>query len=105
MLLLTWLKRRTCGHNRFHWYGILPKGFRAMEDFTWIRDETLGVSLGWNAKPVVIHKSLCKCLRCGADFWTKPGYRPGGFYDTPRDENGWPLNEDGSKMEIYEGSK
>jgi len=65
---------------------------------TWsIEQKCLGATLSWAATPVPLYKWTKTCLKCGRKEITS-GYVP--LKSFPKDENGWPLNEDGTKMEI-----
>lgn len=94
-----YLRARMCKHNS-------DDGFRDMKpvtDYRVIRTECRGVILGWSLKPEVSRQALCHCNLCGADWWRPPGYIPGDPA-VKRDAKGWPLNDDGSRMQIAEGS-
>ena len=69
-----------------------------------IEQTALGVTLGWCLTPCVEYEWTKTCRLCGKVRKSR-GYLPRRVDDTPRDDNGWPLNPDGSKMKIAEGGR
>ena len=95
---LAWrkLKSVVCKHRRD------PPGISVwpldIGEYTVLRKETIGVTLGWGATPEVQRKTIARCHLCGEEFAVR-GYMPRDP-DFKRDADGWPLNEDGSRMAI-----
>lgn len=61
--------------------------------------EILGVTMAWSGRPVVEHRWTMRCEACGRTR-TSRGYLPRELRNDPLDTDGWPLNPDGSRMEI-----
>ena len=93
------LKPIVCRHNRSNsGLGVFPPGLTPLQ-WTILETKALGVTLGWDARPQVQTRSRCRCHLCGGEFWTAPGYMPNDP-KFKRNADGWPLNEDGSRMAI-----
>jgi hypothetical protein len=78
------IKRIFCKHDMFDQH---------------ISQKTLGVCLGMTFLPEVEYEWTKTCKKCGRVKKTR-GYLMRSLDKTPRDKADWPLNPDGTKMEI-----
>lgn len=97
--MIKWFSKR-CKHEGETYGKTIAHELRP-GDFSVIEQKTLGVTLGWSGKPEVLRQSKLHCNLCGQDYWASPGYMPYKELEkTPRNNSGWPLNADGSRMKI-----
>lgn len=73
------LKQWACRHNADTGTGTVPNDFWPLRDYVVVRTETVGESLGWDARKHVMERALCHCNRCGGEWWTPPGYLPARY--------------------------
>lgn len=103
MGILSWFNRKVCLHHK---YAKSDRFSRVIGyDSSKYKVESckiLGVTLGWSGRPEPVYRWDCECFICGGKFYRQGLLSRAWQFDVKRDENDWPLNEDGTKMEIYD---
>lgn len=93
-MLFNWYRRRfyRChDFNKWSWSGNYD-----------VSCECLGVTLSWGLNPVRYFRWTMTCLTCGATSQSEGYLSCDDDIDAKRDDDGWPLDENGQRLPIYE---